>query len=595
MAEQSLSPQGFGRRGFLRFTAAVGAAAAAPAVLSACGDGEAPGGAGAGKGLPADLLKMPEGQLTELSTDRIPAERQKITLAEFTAPAKDKYDPPIEISTVAIAAPQVEFAAGDNINENIWTRAYESKYGIKVKTLWSVDQSQVEQRTNLMIASGDLPDFFLVDQVQLDQLVRANLVEDLTEVYRKHATDKARAVILESGPIPMQSAAYNGRLMAIPYVVGGRELSPFWYLRKDWLDSRGIAAPKSMQELLSICDTFTAGDTYGLAVQADLSNLTAFFNGYHAYRGIWVEKGGDLAYGSIQPEMKEALRQLQSMYKRGVIHREFGVKKPDQVLADYVSGRVGVLQGTGSAPGGTNALKEQNRGAQIIAVPVVSMDGRPAKPQVSQPEVRGSQNRKGVGGGYWVVRKGYAHPEALLKMLDFWVEAFYNVPNDQIHTAFNDKNRWTLHRGATAWRAYKNADVAKTVTQLLDAKASTDELANYRPEPRIWYNLIKNVIDGEPYNGTEFSAYVGFYGPNSGRAVEDLYRRENRYQLAGFYGAPTATMAQRQSSLDKLEVETLTKIIQGASVDEFDKFVTEWGNIGGTQITKEVNEWRARQ
>ncbi|MGG3280993.1 hypothetical protein [Paenibacillus solani] len=40
--------------------------------------------------------------------------------------------------------------------------------------------------------------------------------------------------------------------------------------------------------------------------------------------------------------------------------------------------------------------------------------------------------------------------------------------------------------------------------------------------------------------------------------------------------------------------ETFTKIIRGAaSVDEFDQFVLNWKNLGGDQITQEVNEWYA--
>ncbi len=34
------------------------------------------------------------------------------------------------------------------------------------------------------------------------------------------------------------------------------------------------------------------------------------------------------------------------------------------------------------------------------------------------------------------------------------------------------------------------------------------------------------------------------------------------------------------------------KIVMGkVPVDEFDKFVAQWKQLGGEQITKEVNEW----
>ena len=37
--------------------------------------------------------------------------------------------------------------------------------------------------------------------------------------------------------------------------------------------------------------------------------------------------------------------------------------------------------------------------------------------------------------------------------------------------------------------------------------------------------------------------------------------------------------------------ESFTKIIMGASLDEFDKFVASWKSLGGDKIIEEVNAW----
>lgn len=55
-----------------------------------------------------------------------------------------------------------------------------------------------------------------------------------------------------------------------------------------------------------------------------------------------------------------------------------------------------------------------------------------------------------------------------------------------------------------------------------------------------------------------------------------------------FYGS-TDTMSQRWANLEKLETETLMKIITGEeSIDSFDKFVETWKGMGGEQIIEEV-------
>lgn len=76
--------------------------------------------------------------------------------------------------------------------------------------------------------------------------------------------------------------------------------------------------------------------------------------------------------------------------------------------------------------------------------------------------------------------------------------------------------------------------------------------------------------------------------------VVDGYIAGNHYKASLYGGPPTMTMVQKQAILDKLELETFTKIIMGAaSIDEFDKFVAQWKQLGGDQITAEVNEWYA--
>ncbi|MNL48621.1 hypothetical protein D3C87_1714920 [compost metagenome] len=53
-------------------------------------------------------------------------------------------------------------------------------------------------------------------------------------------------------------------------------------------------------------------------------------------------------------------------------------------------------------------------------------------------------------------------------------------------------------------------------------------------------------------------------------------------------------MVEKESTLKSLETEVFMKIIMGnVSLDEFDKFVTDWNTLGGADMTKEANEWYA--
>lgn len=565
---------------------------AAGLVLSSCSnDNGSDNGSSAGGALGADFFESPL-DLEEVLAQPVPADQVNMTEDEFTAPIDEAFDPPIALTTVMSTQPAVVFPAGDSQDDNAWTRAYERKYGIQVTTEWAVDATQFDERVNLMIASGDLPDFFVASPAQFDQLVKADLVEDMTEVYQEHASDLVKSVILESGPVPLQSAVYDGRLMGVPWSSNNSENASVWGIRKDWLDTLGLPVPETMDDLLQTAEAFVtedpggngAGNTFGISLDQLFFLTWGFFNGFHAYKETWIERDGELVYGSIQPEMRDALEELQRMHAAGLIDPEFGSKDGLKVTEDIVSGRIGIFQGNGFFSTGT-PIKQNFPDAEIVAIPLVSVDDSPARPQVIQPNVR----------GYWVVRKGYEHPEAIFRLLEFFIDAFYLAPSDEIYKVFNNDNEldspvWLLNRAAV-YRAYKNVDLYLQATELVDSP--NPDLAAVRPEPRSIYDQVTQYLDGGDV--TYYDFYLGFYGPTSGRAAEDVYRRDNRYMHGAFYGQPTRTMSQRQASLLTQENETFTNIIRGASIDEFDAFVDEWLRIGGDQITDEVNDWHAEQ
>lgn len=50
-------------------------------------------------------------------------------------------------------------------------------------------------------------------------------------------------------------------------------------------------------------------------------------------------------------------------------------------------------------------------------------------------------------------------------------------------------------------------------------------------------------------------------------------------------------MSSKFSTLDKLALETIVKIISGDSVDSYDTFLQSWEALGGTEVTREAQEW----
>jgi putative aldouronate transport system substrate-binding protein len=519
-----------------------------------------------------------------------------MTLEEYLQPVPGKHDPAVLITTVAVALPTVSYDPGDDINNNQWTRAYEQKYGIDVQYEWAVPPDQYEQRVNLMLTSGDLPDYLAVSATQFQQLVDNDSLEDLTDVYEQHATDRVKQIITDTGTIPMQAATVDGRQMSIPNVTVAKEGAAVLWVRSDWLEKLGLPEPTTMDNLLQISEAFAtqdpdgngSGDTFGLAIDNEFSAASGFFAGYHAYRSIWMDDGsGQLVYSSIQPEMKTALEQLQAMHASGQIDREFGVKTGSQLWEDFIAGRSGLWYGSvysGVVPIGD--VKRQDPDSEWTPYAIPSIDDSPALPLVGAGLTAGRE--------HWVVRKGFQHAADILTMIDFWVETFYENTNDEIYRHFvqptSDRAVWQMN-AIQLVKPYKNLEQSNAIVEIIES-GSTD-LSHLTAEGRDNLALIQAWLNEGNIDGYGWDRVFGPTGAM--QRVIKPYVAEDRFIQNAFFGAPTPTMVSRQSSLDTMELETFTKIVQGASIDEFDAFVDSWMQLGGEEITAEVNEWYQSQ
>lgn len=501
-----------------------------------------------------------------------------------------KYDPPIEITSVRDLNPSTLFKPGESIENNVWTREYEQILGIKIKYLWTTKGgSGFEQKLNVSMASGDLPDITSVNAIQMQQLVESDQLEDLTELYEKYASPFTKKILVQDGGNALKSATSGGKLIALPWTVSAIESAPVLWVRTDWLKKLNLPEPKTMNDVFTIAEAFKnknpSGNSpekaFGLGVSKELfpgfPTLSGYFNGYHAYPRIWVkDASGNLVYGSIQPEIKPALLKLQEMYKAGLIDREFAVKDSGKSIEDIANGKLGIYYGMWWNPAYPlqDAMnKDPEMEWQGYAVP--SIDENPAKIQVPFPV-----------NSYFVVKKGSAHPEAVIKLLNLFMERNYS-DNAEFEKFGIDKDgfQYVNYPLVAAYEANHNMNIH---LHLLDALNKKDPSA-LSGEESGYYAKILDYRNGNRKNWTE----EGMHGRFSGWPGIIEKEKNNLIVNQEFFGTPTKTMGERNSALFKLEEETFTKIIMGAApIDEFDNFVTKWNSLGGKEITQEVKEWQ---
>lgn len=501
-----------------------------------------------------------------------------------------KYDPPIDVRMVISQAANTTFPEGDSMSNNLWTRTLLEEYGIQIKSDWTVDESQYNEKLNVAIASGELPDVFQVRPTQLRQLIEADLLADLTDVYDKYISPLADEKLREDNNVGIKSATFDGKLMALPYTTAAMDGAPMLWVRKDWLDNLGLPEPKTMEDVFAISKAFKnddpdqngKDDTIGIGFRKEIfsgfGGMTGFFNAFHAYKNQWVvdPETGKLVYSNIQPEMKEALAKLQELYQAGEIEKEFSVKGTAQLQEDIATGRVGMIFGVMADPL-LNLNKSVLNDPKAVweSYPLPSIDDKPARPQVSAaPPV------------YFVVNKDSDHPEAIIKMLNLWVEKWFGETAD---AKYDYDGSYPTHKYfiVRTYGARKNLDNYLKINEAL----KSGDTSQLNPGQLGNYNQVKQYLDGD----REMWSYAKIFGPEGSLGIVNHYVNENLLLPDAFYGIPTDAMVRHGSTVGDLAEQTFIKIIMGDPLDTFDTFVENWTKLGGAEMTKEANEWYSNE
>lgn len=529
--------------------------------------------------------KASEASPSPISTD-IAATQGVTQTPAAAADPYGKYDPMIEVHTVRTnILPEDRFKNGDTISNNVWTKEYESALGVKVIYDWVADGAT---KLDIAIASNDVPDVFSVNAKQLSELVDADQIADLTESYEKFVSPEMKDLANQDGGLALKAATFNGKLMAIPKFGGSITNADVVWVRTDWLKKLNLPEPKTMQDLLKVAEAFVKldpdgnkkADTFGLTLTKDLS-INGFFNGFHAYPSVWIkDPSGKLVYGDIQPEMKTALSKLQEMYKSGMFDKEFGVKDMGKVTESISQNKIGIMYGANwNSYWPLNDARKQNPGMEWKPIAFPSNDDKPAKPGLGFPI-----------NDYFVAKKSFKHPEVIVKML--------NLQNERFYGKTADWEKYALAKDGTELFQYPlfqvfppNKDVPDNYDAVKNA-FETKDISKLNVEQKVSYDKISAFKNGDDSQwATDRQA-----GPTDSAFQVLKGYKDSGIEMTEFYGASTPTMVEKKATLDKLELTTFTKIIMGSSsVDEFDTFVASWKKLGGDDMTKEVNDWKAKQ
>ena len=234
-----------------------------------------------------------------------------------------------EVKKIAIRWTDIPEALEDVENGDFMKALY-AKFPEVTFKLEPMMYSAMPEKMPVLMASGDMPDILSTStSTYLPQLVEGKLIAPLDDALK--AVGKDLLGNARDGQLAL--GVFMGKQYAVP-----NSYSLKWFtqmIRMDWLDKLGLKVPVTMDEFREVARAFTLKDpdgngkqdTYGTAFRANVNFIDSFFLAYgvassHHQIGMWRIRGGKQTFDWVQPQMKEALMNLASWYKEGLIDPE---------------------------------------------------------------------------------------------------------------------------------------------------------------------------------------------------------------------------------------------------------------------------------
>ena len=486
----------------------------------------------------------------------------------------------------------------DTYTDNAYTRYIKSVINVQNVDVFEANDSQYDTNVSMVISMGSLPDIMVVSsQDEVEQLVEAGLIEDLTESYNNCISDRIRKMYESYGDSLKDMVTYDGKIMALPEtnITDGPNLV---WLRKDWMDKLGLSEPHTIDDVVNIVKHFISEDpgnngedasgkpnTVGLAVDTDVTGecgysseflLDIIFACFGAYPKQWImNDDGEIVYGSVTDEAKEALSYISGLYNQGVIDNDFLLRTSTNICELIENGLCGSFFGPWWAPNNplANAVSrnpDANWQPYLIAT---DSDGTT------------SYHSQNPCYKYVVVRKGYEHPEIAAKMI--------SVMFDKVRFDCTDseefKNYYQINVEPTARPLSINVDYNnalsicyRNIDAAISGRKNPDSLELLE---RSFYDACSEYIKNANKTSTQWAAYMSRIKACS------LIAQDNIKVVDSLYFKTTDTMKSHWWRLKAKEKEAYLKIISGEEdISYFDTFVKEWNEQGGQTITSEVSQ-----
>lgn len=516
-----------------------------------------------------------------------------------------KFDHEVVIEVgMNVPATDKTLKSGESAENNKFTQYLKENFNIVPKLKWQASGENFIQKLSLAIGSDDLPDVVVApDKSYLTKAYKSNSLYDLTDVFKQYASKQVMGIQNSTKGRALESASFDGRIMALPSVTTVSDGVHLVIVRKDWLDKLNLEAPKTVEDVEKIARAFIDnkmggeqtigimgpskdGGMYSTFLRSS-SNPYGFdpiFTAMGAYPGYWLKQDdGSVVYGSTTEETKSALELLARWYKEGLIDPEVGTR--DNASEVISANQCGLFFGPwwSCGYGLTDSIKnDPTADWHSYAIVDANKEWNP--------------HMKAISNSYSLVSKRVTEEQAQAIVImnnvlvrdekdligDLAIEWWpaRNIMANSDETEFLHNELLKVLKGETKPDDYKDTTY-KTIQH--DAQKAL-EIVNKDAD------LANLSMKDFTYNADNFGEFQRVYSMLIGNKPysEDTVNNE----VYSVIYEQTPKMERRWANLEKLEKETFLKILHGQSdISEFDNFVNQWKAESGDSILQEVQEY----
>ncbi|MDF2926821.1 MAG: hypothetical protein K0R57_5735 [Paenibacillaceae bacterium] len=455
-----------------------------------------------------------------------------------------------------------------NYEKNRWTKWINENSPATVKWV-PVPRNEAITKMNTLIASGSAPDLIWdYERPYIAQLANQGAIQPIDEYIEKYSTSYKN--YLKQHPELKPYLTVGGKMYAVASMRGVESVANAgMWIRQDWLEKLGLAAPTTIEEFIEVAKAFRDGDPDGNG-KADTVPVVFNTNGNTIIRnlftshmgGQWYLEGDKLEFGRISERYMASLDFQKQMFDQNLMDQEYITDKNGQrAIQLWTTGKAGIFLGSWDMENMFKDMKKNNPNAKMTALePVATQYGKTGLLQSAIPSIMVGFNSN--------MKEDKI--EAAIKFLDWMIDTGWKP------LKFGEEN---VH--------YK---LVNGVPQVIDADKNRKEVVYAREYAVInQYELKPEWFSVMAASDPVSQEYAKEKANSLKVAMKNKFRRDIPYS------PDLPELSQLVATFNPIAEQIEAKIVAGGTgttaKQGMEEIRKEWKRLGGDNVDTLVNEW----